>query len=227
MQIAARDRTRMGIQAEILGASALGIRNILCLTGDHSRFGPAPHGRMDIWDLDSIQMIWLLRRMRDDNHFLDNREIKFAPKLFLGAAGSPFASEVRFQAIREEKKINAGAQFFQTNLVYDTDIFERYMEALDKRGLLQRVYLLPGINPIRSKQAADKLSQVPGIQIPNTLMKRIENSPDPKEEGIQVALETIDRIKSMPGINGIHFMTIGFESIIPRLMEESGLQKML
>src|SRR6185369_5333890 len=148
MQIAARDRTRMGLQSEVLGAAALGVRNVLCLTGDHSRLGPAPHGRMDIWDLDSIQMIWLLRRMRDECHFLDSRELKCSPELFLGAAGSPFASNDRFQAMREHKKVNAGAQFFQTNLIYDVDGFERWLAALDKRGVLRRVYILAGVTPI-------------------------------------------------------------------------------
>jgi methylenetetrahydrofolate reductase (NADPH) len=164
--------------------------------------------------------------MRDDNHFLDQREIKCAPQLFLGAAGSPFASEVRFQAIREEKKVNAGAQFFQTNLIYDVDGFERYLEALDKRDVLKRVYLLAGINPIRSIKAAHKLNQVPGIHIPKEIITRIENSSDAKEEGIQLTLEIIERIKALPSISGIHFMTVGWENVVPRLIEESGLRKL-
>jgi methylenetetrahydrofolate reductase (NADPH) len=225
MQIAARDRTRMGIQADILGAAALGIRNILCLTGDHSNLGPPPHGRMDIWDLDSIQMIWMLRRMRDDCHFLDERELKCGPSLFLGAAGSPYASRDRFQALREEKKVNAGAQFLQTNLVYDVDGFERYLAELDKRELLGRMSVMVGITPVRSAKAAGIMNEVPGVTIPQHMVTRLEKAADPKEEGVQIALEIVDHIKRLPGVSGIHFMAVGWESIVPRLVNESGLQK--
>jgi len=225
MQIAARDRTRMGVQAEVLGAAALGIRNVLCLTGDHPRLGPAPHGRMDIWDIDAIQMIWILRRMRDECHFLDSRDIKCGPSIFIGAAGSPNSSTERFQAVREEKKVNAGAQFFQTNLIYDVERFERYLAALDQRGVLDRVYLLAGVAPIRSAKAAVAMSQVPGVKMPPTIIERLEKSCDPKEEGIQIALEIMDKIKDLPGVNGIHIMTVGWESIVPRLVSDSGLRR--
>ena len=164
MQIAARDRTRTGFQSEILGASALGIRNILCLTGDHPRLGPAPHSRKDIWDLDAIQMIWLLRRMRDEGHFLDCREVKCAPQAFIGAAGSPFASTPLIQAMREEKKVNAGAQFMQTQVIFDIEGFERYLEALERRDVLQRVNLMAGVTPVRSLKAAQAMADGPGHQ---------------------------------------------------------------
>ncbi|MCE1253348.1 MAG: methylenetetrahydrofolate reductase C-terminal domain-containing protein [Anaerolineae bacterium] len=225
MQIAARDRTRMGVQAEVLGASALGIRNILCLTGDHPRLGPPPHGRMDVWDIDSIQMVWILRRMRDDCHFLDERELKCGPSLFIGAAGSPYASTDRFQALREEKKVNAGAQFLQTNLVYDLDRFEAYLAELDKRGVLARTSVMAGITPVRSVKAAHAMNEVPGVTIPPALIKRLENASDPKEEGLQITLEIIERVKRLPGVKGIHFMAVGWESIVPRLVTEAGLQR--
>ena len=227
MQIAARDYNRMGVQSTVLGAAALGIRNILCLTGDHSRLGPQPHARMDIWDIDSIQLIWLLRRMRDDGIFLDNRAIQTRPPVFIGAAGSPFASTFRYQAARELKKVHAGAQFFQTNLIYDVDAFKQYLEQLDAVGLLGKVYLLAGIAPFRSVKATQMMSQVPGVVIPATLMKRMESSADPKQEGIQIALEVIDQVKTLPGVNGIHFMAVGWESIVPRLIRESGIRNEL
>ncbi|HSK10946.1 MAG TPA: methylenetetrahydrofolate reductase C-terminal domain-containing protein, partial [Vicinamibacterales bacterium] len=153
MQLAARDRTRMALQAEILGAAALGVRNVLCLTGDHPRLGPAPPGRMDTWDLDSVQMLWILRRMRDAKMYLDGRAIANPPRLFLGAAASPCASTPRTQAQRELKKAHAGAQFFQSNLVYDVDAFEQYLEGLDKAGVLARAPFLAGITPVRSARA--------------------------------------------------------------------------
>ncbi|MEM5776807.1 MAG: methylenetetrahydrofolate reductase, partial [Anaerolineaceae bacterium] len=208
----------------VLGAAALGVRNILCLSGDHSSLGPMPHSRMDIWDLDSIQLIWMLRRMRDEGHFLDEREIKVTPSVFIGAAGSPNSSTLPIQARRETKKVNAGAQFFQTNLIYDAGLFERYLAMLDQAGVLNRVYILAGVSPIRSLKAAQMMNKVPGIKIPEAVIRRMESSRDPKEEGIQVALEIIQKVKGLPGVKGIHFMAVGWESVVPRLAEESGLQ---
>ncbi len=224
LQIAARDRTRMGLQGEVLGASALGIRNILCLTGDHPRLGPPPNGRMDIWDIDAIQAMWIIRRMRDEAQFLDCREIKCAPQVFIGAAGSPYASTPLIQAMREEKKVNAGAQFMQTNLIFDFDGFKQYLEALERRDVTQRVPILAGISPIRSVKAAYAMRQVPGVKIPDTVIQRMEASADPKEESVQITLELIDKVKTLPGVRGIHFMAVGWESIVPRLIKDSGLR---
>jgi 5-methyltetrahydrofolate--homocysteine methyltransferase len=225
MQVAARDRTRMGLQAEILGAAALGIRNVLCLTGDHPVLGPSPQGRMDIWDIDSIQMLWILRRMRDARQYLDGRAIKNPPALFLGAAASPFSSTPRTQALRELKKVHAGAQFFQSNLIYDVEGFEHYAEALDKAGVLGKTPFLAGITPVRSARAAHAMSKVPGVKIPPVLIERLEKSRNPQEEGVQIALEIIDRVKRLPGISGFHIMAVGWELIVPRLVRESGLKE--
>jgi len=226
MQIAARDRTRMGLQAEVLGAAALGIRNVLCLTGDHSILGPAPQGRMDIWDFDSIQMLWILRRMRDAKHYLDGRPVRNPPPLFLGAAASPFASTPPTQAARELKKVHAGAQFFQSNLVYDVEGFERYLEALDRAGVLGKTPFLVGITPVRSARAARAMAQVPGVTIPPSLITRLEKSADPKEEGVQITLEILDTVRRMPGISGVHIMAVGWELIVPRLVREAGLKEL-
>ncbi len=226
MQIAARDRTRMGLQAEVLGAAALGIRNVLCLTGDHPRLGPAPHGRMDIWDVDSIQMLWILRRMRDARMWLDGRGIANPPRLFLGAAASPCASTPHTQAQRELKKSHAGAQFFQSNLVYDVDAFEQYLEALDKTGALARTPFLVGITPIRSARAARMMTQVPGIRIPEALISRLERSSDPQEEGFQISLEIIERTRRLQGVRGVHIMAVGWELIVPRMVREASLKEL-
>jgi 5-methyltetrahydrofolate--homocysteine methyltransferase len=226
MQIAARDRTRMGLQAEVLGAAALGVRNILCLTGDHPRMGPSPHGRMDIWDLDSIQMLWILRRMRDTKMYLDGRTIANPPQLFLGAAASPCASTPQTQAQRELKKAHAGAQFFQSNLVYDVDAFEQYLEGLDKAGVLAHTPFLAGITPIRSARAARMMTTVPGITIPERLISRLERSSDPQEEGFQISLEIIERIRKMQGVRGVHIMAVGWELIVPRLVREGALKEL-
>ena len=228
MQIAARDRTRSGLQGEILGASALGVRNILCVTGDSPVLSPHPRGRMDINDLDSIQILWILRRMRDEGHYLDGREIKFPPKFFLGAAASPFASEPKFQAIREQKKVNAGAQFFQTNLVYDVDRMEIWLNELAKRMILDKVFILVGITPLKSLKMARYMTEVPGVYVPESILKRMEIADaagNAQEEGVQIALELARRIKGYEkqGIHGLHIMPVGWEDIVPRIVSEAGL----
>jgi methylenetetrahydrofolate reductase (NADPH) len=225
MQIAARDRTRIGLQAEVLGSNALGVRNILCLSGDSMKMAPDPRGRMDVIDLDSVQMLWILRRMRDEGKYLDGRAIKFPPRFFLGAAASPFASEPRFQALREHKKINAGAQFFQTNLVYDADGMEVWLNELAKRNILDKVYILIGITPLKSLKVAQYMNnEVPGVFIPERLIKRMEAAGDrAEEEGVQIALELIEAVKGKQGVHGIHLMAVGWEEIVPRIVTEAGL----
>jgi methylenetetrahydrofolate reductase (NADPH) len=225
MQIAARDRTRTGLQSEVIGASAMGIKNILCLSGDSSRLGPPPLGRADILDIDSVQMLWILRRMRDEGKYLDGKKIKYPPQIFLGAAGAPFASEPRFQAIREHKKVNAGAQFFQTNLVYDADGLDVWLNELEKRNILDKVYILIGITPLKSLRVAQYMhNEVPGVFIPEKLLKRMEDAGDgAEEEGVQIALELIEQIKAKEVINGIHLMAVGWEKIVPRIVEDAGL----
>jgi methylenetetrahydrofolate reductase (NADPH) len=227
MQIAARDRTRTGLQSEVIGASALGIRNVLCLSGDSGRMGPAPMGRLGAIDFDSIQMLWILRRMRDEGHYLDGRPIKFTPQIFLGAAASPFASRPEFQALREQKKVNAGAQFFQTNLVFDPDGLEVWLNELAKRDVLDKVYILIGITPVKSLRMAQYMhNEVPGVSIPAPLMKRFEKAGEGdgfEEESIGITLELIEAIKTKQGVNGIHLMAVGWEAIVPRIITEAGL----
>ena len=225
MQIAARDRTRVGLQAEVLGAYNLGIRNILCLSGDSMNMSSEPKGRMDVIDLDSVQMLWILRRMRDEGKYLDGRSMKQPPQYFLGAAASPFASEPKFQAIREHKKVNAGAQFFQTNLVYDTDHLEIWLNELAKRNILDKVYILIGITPLKNYKMAKYMNdEVPGVYIPEPLLKRMENAGDNEaEEGLQIALELVEKIRKLQGVNGFHIMAVGWEEIVPRLVIEANL----
>lgn len=229
MQIAARDRTRVGLQSEVMGASALGIRNILCLSGDSMKMAPAPRGRMDVIDIDSIQMLWILRRIRDEGRYMDGREIKTPPQYFLGAAASPFASEPKFQALREHKKINAGAQFFQTNLVFDVEYMEIWLNELARRDILDKVYILIGITPLKTLKMAKYMNDaVPGVFIPEGLMKRMEaadKAAGAQEEGVQIALELIEKIKKFKGqgVHGLHIMAVGWEEIVPRIITEGGV----
>jgi methylenetetrahydrofolate reductase (NADPH) len=228
LQVAARDKTRVGLQADVVGASALGIRNVLCLSGDCMNLGPAPHGRMDILDIDSIQMLWILRRMRDEGRYLDGREMKFPPHYFLGAAASPFASTPQFQAIRDHKKVNAGAQFFQTNLVFDVNRLEIWLNELARRDILNKVFILVGVTPIKSFKMALYLERVPGVAIPEKIMKRMEDAEtkgNSQEEGILIALETVENIRRNTVVNGIHIMAVGWEEIVPRIVVDAGLEK--
>lgn len=225
MQLQGRDRTRAAIQSEVIGASALGVRNILVLSGDSGRMGPPPLGRLDVIDLDSVQMLWLLRRMRDEGHYLDGRPVKLPPKVFLGAAAAPFASRPEFQAIREHKKVNAGAQFLQTNLVYDPDRFEVWLNELAKRNILDKVYILVGLTPLKSLKMAQYMhNEVPGVFIPERLLKRLEAAGDGvQEEAVTITLELIEAIKGKQGVHGIHLMAVGWEEIVPRIVTEAGL----
>lgn len=229
MQLQARDRSRAVIESDALGAAGLGIRNILCLTGDHHRFGPTPMIKPDQFDLDAVQMLWMLRRMRDQGIYIDGRPIKNRPQFFLGAAASPFGADPRFEAIRAEKKINAGAQFIQTQPVFDYDRFLEWLEALDKRDLLDKVYILAGITPMKSAGAAHFMSgDVPGVVIPETLIKRMDNAGDKEgqqEEGVTIALEIIEKLHNTKGVSGLHIMAIHWESIVPRLVEDAGLPR--
>jgi methylenetetrahydrofolate reductase (NADPH) len=224
-QIAARDITRTGLQSTVIGANAIGIKNILCVTGDNSIIGPSPTSNLNILDIDSVQMLWILRKMRDNGVYLDGRSIKNPPRLFLGAATSPFAAEPVLQAIKDHKKINAGAQFFQTNLVFEPEKLDQWLEQLDKRNILNKVYILIGVAPLKSLKIAQYLHEkVPGVTMPEKIMKRMEKAGESaSEEGVQIALEVIDSVKKKQGVNGIHIMTLSWESIVQRIVIDSGL----
>ncbi|HLN56228.1 MAG TPA: methylenetetrahydrofolate reductase, partial [Bacteroidales bacterium] len=225
LQIAARDTTRTGLQANAVGLNALGIHNVLCITGDNASTGCPPYANMNILDIDSVQMLWIMRKMRDDGIYLDGRKIKIPPKYFLGAATSPFAQDAEFQALKDQKKVNAGAQFFQTNLVFEPERLDPWLEQLYKRNVLDKVFILIGIAPLKSIKIAEYLNtRVPGVTLPEKIMTRMKSAGDSaQEEGIQIALEVISRIKGKQGINGIHIMTLGWESSVERIVKEAGL----
>ncbi|MBN2556520.1 MAG: methylenetetrahydrofolate reductase C-terminal domain-containing protein [Anaerolineales bacterium] len=224
LQLQARDRGRYAIEAEAMGASALGIRNILCLSGDHLRLGPGPTPRPVQNDMDAIQMLWMLRRMRDEGIYLDGRAIKTRPAFFLGAAASPYAAIPRYEAIRTEKKVNAGAQFIQTQPIFDYDRFLEWLAAIENRNLFGKVHILAGIVPLKSARAAHLMAdEVPGVVIPDNLIKRMDEASDPQEEGVSIALEILEKLKHTDGLSGIHIMALHWEEIVPRLLEESGL----
>jgi methylenetetrahydrofolate reductase (NADPH) len=225
LQIAARDTTRTGLQSSAISAGQFGIKNILCITGDSARIGPAPTADLNILDIDSVQMLWILRKLRDEGIYLDGRKIKYPPRYFLGAATSPFASEPVMQAIRDQKKVNAGAQFFQTNIIFEPSRLEPWLEELDKRDVLNKVFILVGVAPLKSYNMARYLhDKIPGVFLPGNILKRMEKAGDgASEEGIQIVLEVINSLKRKNGINGIHIMTLGWEEVVERIVKESGI----
>lgn len=225
LQVTARDITRTGLQSAATGWNAMGIKNILCVTGDNAVTGPCPRASMNILDIDSVQMLWILRRMRDEGIYLDGRKMKHPPSYFLGAATSPFSAEPEFQALKDQKKVNAGAQFLQTNLIFEPERLDPWLEELDKKNVLSKVHILAGIAPLKSLRIAQYLhSKVPGVRLPDHILARLgkagEKAP---EEGLRIALEVIEKIKGKKGISGIHIMTLGWESSVERIIKESGL----
>lgn len=224
IQMVCRDRNRIALQSDILGAAALGIKNILCLSGDHQTFGNHP-GSSGVFDIDSMQLIAMMKKMRDEKKFLSGDPIKdHEPKIFIGAVANPFADPFEFRVIRLEKKIEAGADFIQTQCIFDIEKFEKWMNLVVKKGLDKKVYILAGLTPVRSAKALHYMkNNVAGMSIPDKLIKRMESVKEPKEEGIKICLELIQQIKKIKGIAGLHLMPIGWESIAPVLLEKAGL----
>ncbi len=223
LQITARDYNRLALQSETLGASSLGVHNILCLTGDPPTAGRGPAGELP-FDLDASQMLWILRRLRDQGRFLDGREVMTPPRFFLGAAGSPYDQNPEHEALRLEKKINAGAQFIQTQLVYDVAPLERWLEALDKRELLDKVHILIGIGPLRSLKMVRYIQEhIPDITIPPNFVDRLESSAAPEETGLAFAMELIGKVRQLSDVSGIHIMSMGSEETLPHLLQELNL----
>jgi len=224
MQIVCRDRNRIAIQSDVLGAIALGIRNFLCLSGDHQMFGNHPTAK-NVFDLDSIQLIAALKKMRDEKKFLCGDDISGEVPIFIGAAENPFADPFEFRAVRLAKKVRAGAQFIQTQAVYDIPKFARFMEMVRERGLDKEVHILAGIIPLRSAGMARYMqSSVPGCFVPDQVVERMKGAKVAKEEGIRIALEDIEQLRQVPGVHGIHLMAVGWEEeAVPALVEKSGL----
>ena len=212
------------MQSDILGAAALGMTNLLCLSGDHQQFGNHPEAA-NVYDLGSVQLIAMVKKMRDEKQFLCGDPIKeHEPKLFIGAVENPFADPFEFRVMRLAKKAAAGADFIQTQCVFDIDKFSRWMELVVKEGLHKEIYILAGLTPVRSHRALIYMkNEVAGMSIPDELITRMESAAEPKEEGVEICLEMIEKIKNIEGVAGIHLMPIGWESITPVLTERAGI----
>ena len=223
MQIVCRDRNRIAIQSDVLGAVALGIGNILCLSGDHQKFGNHPTAK-NVFDIDSIQLIQVLKNMRDEKKFVCGEDISGEVPLFIGAAENPYADPFEFRVVRLAKKVKAGADFIQTQAVYDVAKFAKWMEMVTDRGLDKQVHILAGVIPIRSAGMARYMRDyVSGVSVPDDLVARMEDAESAKEEGVKILLEIIERLKEIAGIHGIHIMAVGWEDIVPEIVEQAGL----
>jgi methylenetetrahydrofolate reductase (NADPH) len=225
LQMVCRDRNRIAIQSDILGAAALGINNILCLSGDHQRFGDHAKAK-NVFDMDSIQMIDTVRRMRDEGRFLGGEEVKGRPVLFIGAAENPFADPFEIRAARLGKKVKVGCEFIQTQCIYNMDRFERWMGMVRDRGLHERCGILAGVTPFKSVGMARYMkNQVPGMDVPDELIERMKGVSKEKqsEEGIRMCVETIQRLREIPGVRGIHIMAIEWEEKVAEIVKAAGL----
>jgi 5,10-methylenetetrahydrofolate reductase len=223
MQMVVRDRNRIAIQSDILGAVALGIRNVLCLSGDHQKFGNHPTAK-GVYDIDSIQLIQTFKAMRDERKFLCGEEISGELPLFIGAVENPFADPFEYRVARLAKKVKAGADFIQTQAVFDVSKFIKWVEMVKDHGLDKQVHILAGIIPIKSVGMARYMrDNVSGISVPDEIVTRMEESKDSKEEGVKIALEIIEQLKEIDGIHGIHIMAVAWEDIVPVIVERAGL----
>jgi len=223
MQIVCRDRNRIAIQSDVLGAVALGVGNILCLSGDHQRFGNHPTAK-GVFDIDSIQLIQTLKNMRDEKKFLNGEDISGEVPLFIGAAANPFADPFEFRVLRLAKKVKAGADFIQTQAIYDVGKFAKWMEMITQRGLDKETHILAGVIPIRSAGMARFMRDyVSGVYVPDEIVTRMEEAESAKEEGVKIILEIIEQLKEIPGVHGLHIMAVGWEDIIPGITERAGL----
>ena len=230
IQMTCRDRNRLAIQADILGAYALGIKNILCLTGDHQSLGNHPAAR-GVFDLDSIQLVQMLKVMRDEKKFLCGDEIRNSPKapvveprMFIGAAANPFGDPFELRVVRLAKKIAAGADFIQTQCIYDMKRFRQWMEQVRERGLHQKTYILAGLTPLRSARMAQYMKDsVAGVTVPDEIIQRMAGAEEPAEEGVKICLEQIEELRQIEGIAGIHLMAVAWEKIVPVIVERVGL----
>lgn len=224
MQMTCRDRNRIGLQSDVLGAAALGIRNILCLTGDHQSFGNHPEAK-GVFDIDSLQLIQIIKKMQDEGVFQSGDPLRGTrPTVFLGAAANPYADPYEIQVDRLRKKIDAGAQFIQTQSVYNLEKFTTWMDEVRAQGLDKKVHILAGVTPLKSIKMAERMKfHVPGTDVPDTVFEQIRNAADPAKEGYTIALNTIRELRHLKGIHGIHITALFWEEIIPALVRESGL----
>jgi len=225
LQMVTRDRNRIALQSDLLGAASFDIHNVLCLSGDHQSFGDNPQGQ-NVHDLDSMQLANMVRYMRDEGKFLGGDDISRPPQMFVGAAANPFADPFEIRVPRLAKKIEAGVEFIQTQCIYNVDKFEKWISGARERGLTEKVYIMAGVTPMKSAGMAKYMkNRVPGMDVPDEVVKRMSGTQKDKqaEEGINICIETIQRLKEIPGVAGFHIMAIEWEARVPEIVKRAGL----
>ena len=223
MQVSCRDRNRIAIQGDVLGAAATGVTNILCITGDGVQTGDQP-GAKAVFDFDSISLLNTIRSMRDEKKLLSGRTLTTPPQLFIGAVENPFAPPFEFRPMRLQKKINAGAQFIQTQYCFDLTMLDQFMTRVRELGLHEQCYILVGVGPLVSARAANWMrNNVPGVHIPDTVIKRLEGADDQRLEGKQLCIEFIQQIREIEGVAGIHVMAYRQEELVSDIITSSGV----
>jgi methylenetetrahydrofolate reductase (NADPH) len=225
LQMVARDRNRLAMQSDLLGVWSFGVDTMLCLSGDHPKFGDHPFAA-NVYDLDSIQMIQMVRKMRDEGKFQGGDDIINPPKMFIGAAANPFADPFELRVARLAKKVAAGADFIQTQCIYNLDKFEEWMKRVRDRGLHEKCYITAGITPMKSAGMARYMkNKVPGMDVPDELVQRMAGVPkeNAAEEGIKICVESMQRLQEIEGVAGFHIMAIEWEHKVPEIMEKAGL----
>ena len=224
-QMVCRDRNRLAMQSDILGAYAHGIHNILCLSGDHQQFGDHPNAK-GVYDIDSIQLVSMIKKMRDEGKFLGGADIDVPPKLFIGAAANPFAEPFEWRVHRLAKKVMAGADFIQTQCVFNMEKMREWVKRANDMGLTEKTYILPGVTPMKSLGMAKYMkAKVPGMDVPDEIIDRLKGAKKGKvaDEGIKIACEQIEEFKEMKGIAGVHLMAIEWEHKVPEIAERAGV----
>ncbi|MBO0775708.1 MAG: methylenetetrahydrofolate reductase [Actinobacteria bacterium] len=227
MQLTCRDRNRLALQSELMAAGALGIPNVLLMTGDHPKFGDHPDAK-PVFDLDSVQLTWTARTMRDEGRLLSGRKLEPPPSWLIGVVENPFAPPESFRAARLGKKVAAGAEFVQTQFVYDVDGFARWLAQVRDLGLDQHCRILAGVGPIRSLRALEHMqTSVPGLYIPGEVARRLRGVPAGRvaDEGMALCAEIIQRLLPLPGVSGVHVMAPGYERGVPEILQRAGLQR--
>jgi methylenetetrahydrofolate reductase (NADPH) len=222
-QMVCRDRNRLAMMADILGVYSLGVKNMLCLSGDHQKFGNHPQSK-NVYDIDSMQLIAMVKKMRDEGKFLNDEEIDEPPRMFIGAAANPFADPYEFRVYRLANKIDAGADFIQTQCIYNMPRFRDFMKKAVDMGLTEKAYILAGVTPMKSAGMANYMSKfVPGMDVPEDLIKRLKGVEKGKqaEEGIKFSIEQIEEFKEMEGVAGVHLMAIEWEHKVPEIAERA------
>ncbi|MGD9233536.1 MAG: methylenetetrahydrofolate reductase [Desulfobacterales bacterium] len=225
MQMVVRDRNRIALQSDIMGAYSLGIKNILCLSGDHQSFGSQPDA-LNVFDIDSMNLIRTVQTMRDEGKDMSGFDLNDPPVMFIGAAANPFADPFEYRVIRLAKKIDAGADFIQTQCIYNMDRFKEWMKMAREEGLTEKVHILGGVTPLKSAGMARFMNnKVAGMDVPEDLIDRMAGVPKEKavEEGLKICLETIAELRDIEGVHGVHIMAIEWEDIVGEIVESAGL----